>query len=402
MSNFLSRVGPLLALLAVAFPGGAGAQVLPSEPIRLFDGRVRLGGEVTFTLGEKDDEAFFNYTDYERNTLRTIRLAASGIWQPVSRLAFLAEVRTDDFEQFGAYAAYLRVRPWRDVPLDIQAGRIPPVFGAFGRRIYQSDQILIGYPLAYQYLTSIRADSLPATADDLLQMRGRGWLSNFPVGGSGPAPGLPLISAFRWDTGVQAQLSTTSMNVAMAVTTGTLSNPLVGDDNGGKQVAGRLAVRPVTGLEIGGSAAQGAWISDEVPVIKGSRSQRALGADIEYSRGYWLVRSELVWTSWDIPFLELPPEGSTVSALGAWVEGRYRLMPRFDVAARLDRLSFSPITGALFGRDEWEAPVTRIEVGGSYALQRHLVLRAVAQINRRDGGRVRERTYYSTQLAWWF
>jgi hypothetical protein len=401
VSNFLSGVAPLLLLLVLLRPGAAAAQV-PSEPIRLFDGRVRLGGEVTVTVGEKDADAFFNYTDYERNTLRTIRLAASGIWQPASRLAFLGEVRTDDFAQFGAYAAYVRVRPWRDLPLDLQAGRIPPVFGAFGRRVYQSDQILIGYPLAYQYLTSIRADSLPATADDLLQMRGRGWLSNFPLGGSGPAPGLPLISAFRWDTGVQAQLSTPTIDVAMAVTAGTLSNPRFIDDNGGKQVAGRLAARPVTGLEIGGSAARGAWIADDVPVITGTRVQTALGADVEYSRDYWLIRSEVVWSSWDVPFLELPPEGSTVTALGAWIEGRYRLTPRLDLAARIDRLTFSTITGAFFGRDEWDAPVTRVEVGAAYSLQRNLVIRAVVQNNRRDGGRIRERTFVSGQLAWWF
>ncbi len=402
MSNFLSPVVPLLTVLTLALPVVASAQGLPSEPIRLFDGRVRLGGEVTVTFGEKDDDAFFNYTDYERNALRTIRLAASGIWQPASRLAFLGEIRTDDFQQFGAYAAYLRVRPWRRVPLDIQAGRIPPVFGAFGRRVYQSDQILIGYPLAYQYLTSIRPDSLPTTADDLLQMRGRGWLSNFPLGGSGPAPGLPLISAFRWDTGVQAQLSTTSVDAGIALTTGTLSNPRFEDDNGGKQVVGRLAVRPLTGLEIGGSASRGAWISDDVPVIKGSRSQAAFGADIEYSRDYWLVRSEFVWSSWDVPFLELPAEGSAVSALGAWVEGRYRLTPRLYVAGRFDRLTFSRITGEFFGRDEWDAPVTRVEFGGGYSLQRNLVLRAVAQVNRRDGGRITKRTFVSGQLAWWF
>ena len=35
-----------------------------------------------------------------------------------------------------------------------------------------------------------------------------------------------------------------------SVTAGTLSNPLVGDDNGGKQIAGRAAIRPVTGLRL--------------------------------------------------------------------------------------------------------------------------------------------------------
>ena len=400
----MSKILSIAIALALLLRGAALAQGLPSEPVRLFDGRVTLGGEVAVTFGSKDDEAFFNYTDYERNTLRTIRVAASGVWQPVSRIAFLGEVRTDDFERIGAYAAFVRVRPWRTLPLDVQAGRIPPVFGAFGRRVYQSDQILIGYPLAYQYLTSIRADALPANADDLLQMRGRGWRSSFPVGNLDPAPGLPLISAFRWDTGVQTQLSTPAIDVALAVTTGTLANPLVRDDNGGKQVSGRIVGRPLAGLILGGSAARGAWISDDVPILKGSRSQTALGADLEYSRDYWLVRTEMVWSQWDVPFLELPVEGSAISALAAWVEGRYRVTPRFQVAARADRLTFSNVTGR-FVADQptpWDSPLTRFELGGSYALQRNLSLRAVAQFNRRSGGRVEERTFFSTQLAWWF
>ena len=86
---------------------------------------------------------------------------------------------------------------------DIQAGRVPPTFGAFARRIYASDNPLIGYPLAYQYLTSLRADALPVNADELLAMRGRGWLSSYSIGNPMPANGLPLASGFRWDTGVQ-------------------------------------------------------------------------------------------------------------------------------------------------------------------------------------------------------
>ena len=385
-------------------PRYATAQGLPSEPVQLFDGRVRIGGEISATFGAPDEEAFFNYTDYERNALRTFRAAVTGLWQPFSRIAFLAELRTDDLEEPDAYAAFLRVRPWRDLPFDVQAGRIPPVFGAFGRRRYQSDQILIGYPLAYQYLTSLRADALPANADDLLLMRGRGWRSNFPIGSLDAAPGLPLISAFRWDTGVEATWSGTNVDAAVSVTTGTLSNPRFTDDNGGKQVAGRVAGRPATGLVLGASASRGEWISDSVPHAGGSPAQTAFGADAEYSKDYWLVRSELVWSRWEVPFVTPPVEGSHVEALGAWIEGRYRLSPRVYLAGRADRLTFSRITGTLFGdtATEWDAPVTRYEVGGGYWLQRNLVLRAIAQINRRNGGRVEQRTYYSAQAAWWF
>ena len=34
-------------------------------------------------------------------------------------------------------------------------------------------------------------------------MRGRGWSSNFSVGNPLPDRGVPLVSAFTWDTGVQ-------------------------------------------------------------------------------------------------------------------------------------------------------------------------------------------------------
>ena len=398
----MSKILSLATLVSVLLPAAVAAQPLPSEPVRLFDGRVRLSGEISATAGAHDDEAFFNYTDYERNALRTFRAAVSGLWQPASRLAVLGELRTEDFEKPGAYAAYVRVRPWPTVPIDIQAGRIPPVFGAFGRRRYQADQILIGYPLAYQYLTSIRADALPAKADDLLLMRGRGWRASYPVGSVEAAPGLPLISGFRWDTGVEAAWSGELIEAAVSVTTGTLSNPRLRDDNAGKQVAGRLVGRPVTGLVIGGSAARGAWISDRVPHAGGSYAQTTLGADAEYSRDHWLVRGETVWSRWDIPFRTLPAEGETVGALARWVEGRYRLTPRLYVAGRADWLTFTSLTGQALGRQSWDAPVRRIEVGAGYSLQRNIVVRAVVQTSHRDGGRVLHRTFYSGQAVWWF
>ena len=394
----------MLAILLSPPAARADAQWLPAEPIRLLDGRIRVSAAVTATFGSTDDETFFNYTDYERNALRTLQASLSGIWQPHERLAFLADLRSDDLDHLGAYAAYVRVRPLRGVPLDIQAGRIPPVFGAFGRRVYQSDRFLIGYPLAYQYLTSLRADAAPVTAGDLLRMRGRGWRTSFPVGSPYAGPGLPLISAFRWDTGVQAAWSSARIDAALAVTTGTLSNPRLTDDNGEKQIVGRLGVRPTTGLALGASAARGGWVARELPTAGGTPAQSALGADVEYSRDHWLLRSEIVWSRWDVPYVLAPPEGHAVAALATWIEGRYRLTPRIYVAARADRLGFSRVTGSLPGAvpTPWDAPVRRVEVGGGYFLQRNLVLRAVAQFNHRDGAREDSRTFLSGQIAWWF
>jgi hypothetical protein len=388
----------LLSLLALAPAPGAHAQ-------------VTVSGEATATFGRRDDAAFFNYTDYEHNALRMLRLSLAGMWRPGPRLAFLTELRSEDAQRVIPYALYARVRPFAGRAFFIQAGRIPPVFGAFARRTYGSDaNPLIGYPLAYQYLTSLRPDAIPASADDLLAMRARGWRAEFPVGVRTPGPGVPLVSAYRWDTGVEAHAASARFDGSIAVTTGTLSNPRVGDDNRGVQVSGRVAWRPVVGLVLGASAARGEFltraISDTYAPVLGTRAytQQAIAVDAEYSRDYWIVRGELIDSRWNLPALNLPLIDRPLHATAGFVETRYRFGPRYFAAARADRLTFSRIQGTRFNgaATPWDAPVTRLEVGAGIYLLRTLTARAVVQRNWRDAGRVTARTFLSGQVAYWF
>ena len=402
------RTAAVLFVVSLA-AASAAAQPLPEGPFRSPDGSLIVGGEIVGTLGPADDTAFFNYTDYEHNALRMLRLALAGQWRPIAPLAFVAEVRSEDFQHVSAHAAYVRVRPWQSRAFDIQAGRIPPSFGAYGRRAYSADNPLIGYPLAYQYLTSLRPDAIPGTTDDLLRMRGRGWRSSFPFGSPLEAPGIPLVSAFRWDTGVQARWSGGPFEATGSITAGTLSDPRTSDNNDGRQFAGRVAARPLFGLLIGASGARGRWLATSVterlptPARERSYTQRAFGVDAEYSRDHWIVRGELVWSGWTMPFAASGTD-EDLGALGMWLEGRYRLTPRFFVAGRVDRLSFSRIRSALLdGREfPWDAGVERIEAGAGWYFQRNLLGRAVFQHNWRDGGRVTSRTFASAQLAYWF
>ena len=64
-------------------------------------------------------------------------------------LTALGEVRMENRHAPRPYGAYLRYRPFDGVDFDIQAGRIPSTFGAFGRHAYGTDNLVIGYPLAY-------------------------------------------------------------------------------------------------------------------------------------------------------------------------------------------------------------------------------------------------------------
>jgi hypothetical protein len=399
----------LLALTATPL----AAQGFPDGPLVFGDGRVTIGGDASLTLscaGDpdpdqavcSDDTGFFNYTDYDHSTLRELRLNVSAAVRANRHVALLTEFRSLNGSGPMPYALYVRLRPWADRALDVQVGRLPPTFGASARRGYPNENFLVGYPLGYQYLVSLRPDAIPADGNELLRMRGRGWLSEFSKGNTTPDAGLPIAQAFRWDTGVQVHAASSFADITASVTTGSLGNPLVVDDNAGKQFAGRVAVHPHPSLVVGVSGARGPFLTRDAtgsldldPGDNGEFVQRALGFDAEYSREYLLIRAEGVFSRWTLPTLGTPLDATAMS-----LEGRYKLRPEFYLAARLDRLTFSTLSTPT-RTATWEAPVTRVEVGGGYRLRRNLLLKTSFQRNVRDGGRVPRLNIGALQLVFW-
>lgn len=404
----VARLTAAVVSLGVLIVAPARAQELPSHPLSLANGRVTVGTDVSFsTSTEQDDETqpsrsgWFNYTDYEHDTMRLVRLGVTTDIHLTSRVSFLAELRSENGDRIRPYALFVRVRPWKDRPFDIQAGRIPPAFGAFSRRAYASGNPLIGYPLAYQYLTSLRSDAVPSDVDELLRMRARGWRPSYRLGSQSIGTGMPLVTAFRWDTGAELRLGSDRLMLSAAVTNGTISDPHTKDNNGGKQISGRLQWRPVVGLVLGGSGAQGPYVADAVTeALGGHRStpasgERALGFDAEYSRDHWLVRSEGMWNRWQVPTLSMP-----LTATSLFVEGSYKILPGVSIAVRGDTLTFNEVTGTVLTRT-WDAPVKRLEMGISYYIRRNLVAKGTYQHNWRDGGLIRGRGQLNVQLQFW-
>ena len=361
-----------------------------------------MGGEVVATYGP-DDPGFFNYATYAYEPLRNVRLMFDASVRPFTGVEVLAQVRTDGLSQARMSALYLRVHPWAARRVDLQVGRVPTAFGLFGRNGYGGDMPLIGRPLAYSYLLSLRRDALPATVPDLLRMRGRGWLTNFPLGNLDADRGLPIVNADVWDAGLQVHIGGQRLDWTGALTVGTLSSPRLRDDNGRPGASSRLVLRPRPGLAIGVSGARGAYLSRSLDTVvtAGTAShaaQEAAGVDVEWASGRLVTRGEMLVSRWRQP--TLPGDG--VSALAAWGEGRLRLLPGLDAGLRLDRLTFSEIDSTTT-RVPWEAPVTRIEAGVAYVPMRHVRMTVALQRNRRPaGGRVRHDTLLAAQLGVWF
>src|SRR5882672_11127352 len=73
------------------------AQELPYGPISLAGGRVTLGTDVSLSASTQNDEsAWFNYTDYEHNTMRLMRLGLTTDIRVSDRVSLLGEVRSEN------------------------------------------------------------------------------------------------------------------------------------------------------------------------------------------------------------------------------------------------------------------------------------------------------------------
>lgn len=375
-----------LFFLGSAQPRVLGAQDLSAHRL----GALTVSGEIAASLAPLDT-AFFNDTGYDVYPLRMLFMSLSAELRLGGRASLMAEGVNENLLGPRVRGLYLRLRPLRGRGVDLQIGRIPPVFGSSSRRSYGSSNPLIGLPLGSQYLTTVRADAAAVNADGVLRARGRGWLVKYPIGDKTAAPGLPLANSRYWDTGIEVRFGRGPVTLALAVTQGTLAAPRLEDDNGGKQVSGRLGFTPLTGLILGASVARGEYASRGlVAALSPDRAsnplrQTSLGGDAEYSWGPWLLRAEAHYSEFDLPALRGEAGQAPVRALALSVEGVRRLGPGLFAAGRVDHLGFNRIAGSARTLP-WDAPVSRVETGIGWQPWRPLTAKVVYQYNWRGEG----------------
>ncbi len=160
-------------------------------------------------------------------------------------------------------------------------------------------------------------------------------------------------------------------------------------------------------MTLGLSGARGQWIEQSVLALVPAKlrsvsTQTLVGADLEFGLQRWLIRGEWLRAVFQLPLVNEPNPATSLPTWSGFVEARYRLHPRWQIAARFDRLSFSRVTGSAGVPTSWDAPVERVEAVVGFRASRHLEVRGGWQHNWRDGGRVRERGYPAVQLLFWF
>jgi hypothetical protein len=370
------------------------AQGLPERPVTFLDGRLSVSGDASVSFSTSDNETYFNYGDYRYDMMRLIRVGAAASFRVASRVTAVADLRGEGEPNGGRARAYpvwlyLRVQPFESRSLTVSAGLVQPAFGAFPRRRYGADNLLIGYPLAYQYTTAVRADALPATSGELLLNRGRGWAPRYSIGGGAGVSGLPLVDTTGWSPGIEVTAGSNQARATVAVTRGGLANPGSSSVHGGWEVTGRFETRPLVGLVLGASGAYGSYLDEQLSPIAATAAlnrdarEAAIGADAEYSWGYWLLRLETIVSRRTLPAFHEPYLSDPLTATAVDLEARYTILPGLYAAARVGAITFGTIQGPS-GLQTWDANVVRVEAGGGFFFTRNLLAKVVYQHDHRD------------------
>ena len=360
--------------------------------------------------------AFFNYTDYEHNALRIARLRLFGEWRVIARRCLRRRRGADRERRRRSRCRRCTSAGGRGPRATsyVQAGRIPPVIGAFPRAApTDATTSVIGVPLAYQYLTSLRPDALPAIDGRPAADARPGLAAELSDRLADGRTGLPLVSAAQWDTGVEAILAPRLARRRRAPSRWARPPiPVVRETNDGPDWSGRAACTLPAGLTFGVSGARGAvdratassTCSRERP--RGIRSQTR-------DRRRRRVRARTAGSSaasgsdsaFELPIVAEPDPLDVAPCRGPASSKRATGCIRAGRSARaLERLSFGDVPGraALAADVVGRAGRSRSKACSDSGRRAGSKFAAAWQQNWRDGGRVRERGYPALQVLYWF
>jgi hypothetical protein len=310
--------------------------------------------------------------------------------------------------------------------LKIEAGKFVAPFGNFLPRRFAPQNFLYGFPLHYEYRTGLATDDVPETNLELLAARGTGrgnyagtgaLLSHHelrfkeqirrqrPFANVDRSPertatghiitgsdGVKLVAKQAYLTGVQLFGKLGWFGYSLGLANGALSNPTDMSLTRRPMVFGRVHVQPMIGLALGVAAASGNYLNHSLVQSRHADLQpeeyrhTIAGADIEYSRGYFVFFGEGAFSRWKSPYLD-----ESLDAVAFSAEGRYKILPRLYIAVRYGQIDFSEITdaqdmdadGSLL--EPWEFPIRRFEAAIGYNLSRQAIIKAVWQNNRTTG-----------------
>ncbi|HEY6221184.1 MAG TPA: hypothetical protein VIX13_01485, partial [Candidatus Eisenbacteria bacterium] len=161
---------------------------------------VRVRGILDLAFDDKGDGAEVNYL-WGDNALDSYRLRLFVESAVSDRLDVFTEALYNEDIGVLPFAAYALFHPSPGRDMHVMAGLIPWPIGTWAPRANSNKNPLIGFPLQYQYHTTLSPFRLVPSADALLGDAGQGEEGvNYAPGNGGPR-GMPIVYDQWWDFG---------------------------------------------------------------------------------------------------------------------------------------------------------------------------------------------------------
>jgi hypothetical protein len=348
-------------------------------------GPVNFSGELDLVGLSRRGQENINVLNYGENPFHTTRIRLFADAPIQEHVHVFTEFTYDDGISLARlFGGFVRLSDPKGRDIHLEAGKIPLHIGAFPNRSYAPKNALIGAPLLYQYHTDLRDDQVPVRGDDLVANRGRGYYTSYltpGLTGLGYTGGRTMTLFYEncWDFGAAVLGTVAPLEFAAGVTNGTAGDPVMSDNNDGKQVLARLGFVPAPWIRAGVSGARGpylgAGLNDDVPAGHSvdEYMQELVAGDLELSYSHGVLYSEYAYNRFQSPYV------GNLDSRAWYVEGKWTVIPGWYVAGRFDRMTFSDVPLVAGGVTSWDANVWKREIGIGFKPSTRLIAKLVHQ-----------------------
>ncbi|MGI8821275.1 MAG: hypothetical protein ACR2ID_10475 [Chthoniobacterales bacterium] len=261
----------------------------------------------------------------------------------------------------------LRVTPWEDGRLSLQAGKFATVVGQWVSRHLSWDNPFVNAPLVYENVTSLEDRAAPQLPFD-------GRLDD------AKDEYIPVIWEPSYATGASAAGRLGKVEYAIELKNAALSSrPESWDatrvDFAHPTVSGRVGFRPDEAWNMGFSASDGAYFRPEAQATLppgrglGDYHQTLLVQDISFARHHLQLWAEFHEGRFNVPRL------GEADTFGYFFEAKYRFAPQLTGAVRWNQQFFSDLPTGTGQEVPWSRDASRIEAAVSYRFTVHTQLK---------------------------
>jgi hypothetical protein len=338
--------------------------------------RARLSGTLDLEIYHFEQPAP-GLIDSSIDTLFNPRLTLFLDAQVGSQIYFFAQSRLDrgfDPSDHGAevrldeYA--LRITPWEDGRVNLQAGTFATVVGNWVPRHLSWENPFINAPLIYENVTPIRDKSAPFSPLGFIQglYYYEKYAFNPVIWGPSYASGFSVSGRLgRFDYAAEMKnASLSSRPESWHVTEVGFENPTF---------SGRAGFRPNEAWNFGLSASEGPYFRPEAESTLppgrdiGDYREFVLGQDASFA---W--RHLQLWAEFYEARFEVPRVGDA-DTFAYYVEAKYKFTPQLFGAIRWNQQLFATISDGKGSNVRWSQDLARIDIAATYRFTTHTQLK---------------------------